>query len=114
MNKRFEEIKERLAELNPDAIVWDGFEDALIGIGSRCGQPALAVYDYDKMVEVLVKRDGMSVLDAIEYIDFNVTGGWLGDHTPIALTTIECPHEWEQIQTGTDEYCKHCGAFKND
>jgi len=80
-----EEIKETLAECNPDALLADGFDDALIGIAQRCGQPVLAVYDIDKCVDVLMKRDAMTYEEAREYLEFNSIGAWVGEHTPIWL-----------------------------
>ena len=31
----------------------------------------LVVYDFDKMVEILVDRDGMEEMEAIEWIEYN-------------------------------------------
>lgn len=47
--------------------------DALIGT-SHEGHP---IYDYNKMVECLVK-DGMTELEAIEWIDYNTIGSLCG------------------------------------
>jgi hypothetical protein len=66
----------------------DGFEDAFIGIGERCSQPDIAVYDYHKCLEILVERDGMTSEDAVEFMSFNVTGAWVGDRTPIFVTKM--------------------------
>jgi hypothetical protein len=66
-----------------ECITWDGFEDALIGI--TVGIEPVAVYDHDRMVEVCMKRDEMSQEEALEYISFNTTGGYLGPKTPIAI-----------------------------
>jgi hypothetical protein len=66
-----------------ECITWDGFEDALVGI--TMGIEPVAVYDHDKMVEVCMKRDEMSQEEALEYISFNATGGYLGPKTPIAI-----------------------------
>jgi hypothetical protein len=30
-------------------------------------------------------RDGMDDIEAIEYFDFNVSGAWVGENTPIFL-----------------------------
>jgi hypothetical protein len=80
-----DQIRIELVEQNPDALTVDGFDQALVGYVDRCGCPALACYDYNLMVEVLVNRDQMSREDAIEYIDFNVVGAWMGDGTPVFL-----------------------------
>ena len=65
---------------------WDGFDNAIIGVGERCTTDAMIVYDYDKMVKVLVTRDDMSYEEAEEYIDYNIVGAWIGDTTPIIVT----------------------------
>ena len=65
---------------------WDGFDNAIIGVGERCTTDSMIVYDYDKKVKVLVTRDDMSYEEAEEYIDFNIVGAWIGDTTPIIVT----------------------------
>lgn len=88
----FDEIVEALREENPEALLLDGFEGALIGRSSRCGQPALAVYDYDKLYDICDKQ-GMEP-DAIEeHLAFNVLGAWVGPHTPIVLMRTK-PEDW--------------------
>jgi len=77
-------IQETLSELNPEARLADGFEDALVGIGQQFNL-YLAVYDVKKAREVLMKRDGMSEDDAQDYLEFNVLGAYVGDNTPIFL-----------------------------
>ena len=65
---------------------WDGFDNAIIGVGERNNTDSMIVYDYDKMVKILVTRDDMSYEEAEEYIDFNIVGAWIGDTTPIIVT----------------------------
>ena len=65
---------------------WDGFDNAIIGVGERNNTDSMIVYDYDKMVKVLVTRDDMSYEEAEEYIDFNIVGAWIGDTPPIIVT----------------------------
>jgi hypothetical protein len=72
-----------VGEWNPDAMMADGFDDALIGIAERCGWPFLAVYDGMLCVHILMERDGMSREDAEEYLQSNVIGAWVGEQTPI-------------------------------
>ena len=66
-------------------LLCDGFDAALIGTVERCGQPTLACYDVDTMVEVLIARDGMEADEAREYLEFNVIGAWMGPGTPVFL-----------------------------
>ena len=74
-------------ELREPVLKADGFDDAVIGIGSRCGQPDLVVYDAEKCVEVLQKQ-GMTLEEAEEYFEFNVAGSWMGPHTPIFMRRL--------------------------
>jgi hypothetical protein len=74
-----------LAEENECALFADGFDEALIGhtVYQPGPRKAVPVYDLDKMLDILVERDGMSLDEAQEYIDFNVTGAWMGENTPL-------------------------------
>jgi len=67
-----------------EALLADGFEDALVGYGRRVNYP-VAIYDYDKCLEVMVERDGMTEEEAIEFFDFNVGGAYVGENTPVFL-----------------------------
>jgi hypothetical protein len=82
-----QQIKDQLAEENPDALLADGFDQALIGVARRCGQPPLAVYNYDLAVMLLCIRDKMTPEEAHEHMDFNVVGAWMGPNTPVWLYT---------------------------
>lgn len=83
-------VRDLLEDENPEAILWDGLDDALVGVARRCGQPTLAVYDYEKCIEVFMRGDpGMTYEDAVEWIEFNVVGGWIGEMTPVMLVRPE-------------------------
>ena len=60
----------------------DGFDDAIAGIIRQFNQPAKVVYDYGKCLEILEKRDGMTHDEAIEFMEFNVVGAYVGEDTP--------------------------------
>lgn len=80
-------ILELIEESNPQALKADGFDDCIIGIASRIGQPDLISYDVNKIIKVLQDRDGMEYDEALEYFDFNIIGAYMGEHTPIFITT---------------------------
>ena len=61
----------------------DGFDDAVIGIGERCGQEDIIVYDAQKCIKILVERDGIEFEEAREFFEFNTLGSWVGETTPI-------------------------------
>ena len=73
--------RELIAELNPEAIVWDGFDDAIIGYDMREWK---IIYDEAKMADILI-ADGMTYEDAIDYLGFNVFSTYVGDYTPINI-----------------------------
>lgn len=97
------EIKSRLMEGNEEALLlgtgaWENDvpeDHALVGIGYRCGQHELAVYSYSRLVEVFESHfaaDGVyddedydAHTAAVEWVDFNIVGAWVGDMTPIIL-----------------------------
>lgn len=67
-----------------DALYADGFEDAIVGVGHQCHNE-LVVYDYDKCVEILIKSQDFTYEDAIEWMEFNVVGAWVGENTPVFI-----------------------------
>ena len=46
-----------------------------------------AVYDEDKIIKVLIERDGMDDMEAIEFFEFNIRGSYMGDKTPMYIKT---------------------------
>tara|TARA_Y100000593_G_scaffold34350_1_gene67385 strand:+ start:1109 stop:1414 length:306 start_codon:yes stop_codon:yes gene_type:complete len=72
----------RLIEVNPEAMLADGLDKAIIGVGSRNGNK-VAVYSSEKCIEVFMENDGMSYEDAMEYFTFNTEGAYVGKYTPI-------------------------------
>ena len=67
----------------------DGHDDAIIGpamVWSENGDVrASLVYDAEVIRETLMKRDGMNPEDAREYIEFNIEGAYVGEHTPVLV-----------------------------
>jgi hypothetical protein len=80
-----ESTKTFIADVNPDALFADGFDDALIGY--EAGNDS-AVYDYSKCLEILMKRDKMDFHEAHEYMEFNVVCAFVGDFTPHFVHTL--------------------------
>lgn len=74
------------------ALYADGFEDAIVGVGGQCHNE-LVVYDWDKCVQILIDRDNMGYEEAVEWMDFNVTGAWMGPNTPVFIKVGETEFE---------------------
>ena len=79
--------REWAAEYNEEALVADGFDDAIIGVAERCSQDPLVVYSINACIDILISR-GMSEEDALDYFNFNVVGAWMGEGTPLFMWTV--------------------------
>ena len=64
----------------------DSYDDALIGVT----EDGRAVYDYDLMVEWLVKNSEMDETEAMEWIDFNTIRAlpYAGEGAPIVMFKV--------------------------
>lgn len=74
--------------LDPNTLYADGFEDALIGLGWQHTK-LIAIYDYEKCVEILILREDMTHEEAIEWMEYNVVGSYVGEYTPIFMLPKE-------------------------
>jgi hypothetical protein len=103
----------RVPEWAYGAVLYDGLETCLIGFGTQFNRP-VAIYNYNKCLAKLESDfrsecekasacDCDHDLEAQEWMDFNVTGGWVGNHTPVFL--MESSEEDEEPQG-----CKHCSS----
>ncbi len=61
------------------------FDDAIIGVAERIGDEPVVAYDTTKIVEILSRS--MSVDEAYEFFEFNILGAYVGDKTPLFITT---------------------------
>jgi hypothetical protein len=81
--------KEQIADLNPEALFADGFENALLGYNASS---FCAVYDYTNCLDILHKQ-GMTPEEAHEHMEFNVVGAYVGDFTPSFIHTFVQDYE---------------------
>jgi hypothetical protein len=79
--------REEIAEINPEALLCDGFDDAIIGMAERINLGPVVAYSVSKILDIMIERDGMTYEDAVEYYDYNIIGSWMGENTPIFITT---------------------------
>ena len=75
MKKR---IIEQLESDEENAIFYDGFDDAIIGLDLSSYR---VIYSVKKCIEILCMD--MNEEDAREHFEFNVIGGYVGGKTPI-------------------------------
>lgn len=80
-------IREDIAERNPDLLVMDPeyLDAAILGVVTRIGFEAVC-YDENKVLRLLMTHDKMTEEEAMEYIEFNMKGAWVGETTPVFLS----------------------------
>jgi len=78
---------EDIIEINPEALLCDGFDEAIIGTAERINLGPVVAYDTNKMITILMERDGMTLEEAWDFFDFNIQGAWMGEFTPVFITT---------------------------
>lgn len=76
---------EEVSEINPKALLADGFNDAILGMCVQFGQEPVVAYNYNECLEILKNRDGMSNSEATEYMDYNVVGSYMGINSPVFI-----------------------------
>lgn len=72
-----------------EAVVFDcpDYDNAIVGVS----EDGRVIYDYDLMVEDLIKKDNIEAMEAIEFIEYNTIGALpsAGPHGPIIMHRIE-------------------------
>lgn len=63
------------------------YDDALIGVTDD----NRAVYDYVKMIDWLVEKEGFNEIEAMEWIDYNTIRAlpYMGSNAPIIMFSLE-------------------------
>lgn len=78
---------ERACEARDMTIVLaDGLDEAFLGITHD--DPPRAVYSYERVIDVLVNQ-GLTVEEADEYFEYNIAGAYVGEQTPLFITSLE-------------------------
>ena len=73
---------ERLNEINPEAMLIDGMDRAIIGIEEN---KARVVYSVERIVEELMRINDWHEQTAREWYEFNISTAHVGDYTPILV-----------------------------
>lgn len=81
------DIRDELAEIDPDLLLMDEFDDCIIGICESFGGVPVVAYDYDKVLANL-QASGMTYEEAVEYHEFNQAGAYVGERTPVFIRRI--------------------------
>jgi hypothetical protein len=84
------DVIDELAALNPNALIPDGFEDAVIGIERRDEEGLVPIARISVNMCINILKKDMSEEEAIEFFNFNVGGSWHGENTPL-YTIVDTP-----------------------
>ena len=97
------QLTDWIAEYNPEALLADGFNDAILGICERIGMEPVVAYDRDRCIEILMQEfeasypkgtledddEGEDLYSAaVDYFEYNVIGSYVGEGTPVFITCI--------------------------
>ena len=74
-----------IEEYAPDAIILTDLDEAIIGIVESFGGGSRILYDKNKILDILMERDGMTRSEAEEFYDYNILGGYFGESNPVFL-----------------------------
>lgn len=108
-------IEAFIEETLPDdqtVVLADGLEDAFIGIGRTFNSIPVAIYNTDKVIEILMTRDVMTHEEALEFFDFNIAGAYIGEATPIFMSVMNRPTgQFKDTQTSSTSACANSYAI---
>ena len=76
------ELVEYIEHNYPDSLLANGYNSAIIGIASGFDSGRV-VYSVKKMVEGCMKELSVDADEAIEWLEYNTFGAFIGEYTPI-------------------------------
>lgn len=79
--------REEISEINPKALIVDGFDKAIVGMAEGINTGSVVAYDIDKIINIMMERDGMDYTEAYEFYLYNIADAYLGEYTPIFINT---------------------------
>ncbi len=77
--------REEAATADEGMLFLDGLDAALVGVVRQFGRPAVALYDYTRVLAVLKADFGMDDDGAREFFETNLLGASVGEYTPAFL-----------------------------
>ena len=84
------------------AVFLEGLNDAIIGAATNKDFDYVLVYSVDKIMDILMTREQMTVLAAREWFDFNIDAHY-GKRSPIFIESVN-------VADGNTVYCDDFGG----
>lgn len=79
-------IRHDLLQLNPQALFSEDHDGALMGYTLNCYMPHRAVYDAERVAELVMDRDKVSWTEAFEQLERETFCAYVGDSGPLYLS----------------------------
>lgn len=84
-------IREECLELagidgEDEMIFYDGFDQAIVGVGQVAGSPPIVVYDRQRCLDLL---EGLGCDNPREFFEHNVACAYVGTGSPVFVTLLE-------------------------
>lgn len=70
-------------EVPTGILIADGLDEAAMGYTTTSDGCEHVVYDYNKCVEIFMSQNNWEYEEAMEWVDFNVVGAYVGENTPL-------------------------------
>ena len=83
-----EQMNEFIEMTAGSAMVADGFDEAFIGVASGFNTEPEAVYDREKVHDILCEDHSMTPEEAVEFFEYNIIGAGM-DKAPLFLDRFE-------------------------
>tara|TARA_Y100000590_G_scaffold468528_1_gene651586 strand:- start:1379 stop:1630 length:252 start_codon:yes stop_codon:yes gene_type:complete len=81
-------IREELCEhFGDDLLFANGYDNAIIGVcsGHDSGR---VVYSVKKMIEICSQELAIDYEEAVEWLEYNTFGAYVGENTPVYVETL--------------------------
>ena len=73
----------------------DGFDEAVVGTITSYGRGESVLYSTEKILGIMMERDGMSADEALEFFHYNILGSYNGEGMPSFLNDHVEPLEFD-------------------
>jgi len=73
----------------------DGFDEAVVGTITSYGRGESVLYSTEKIIGIMMERDGMSADEALEFFHVNILGSYNGEGMPSFLNDHVEPLEFD-------------------
>ena len=73
----------------------DGFDEAVVGTITSYGRGESVLYSTEKIIGIMMERDGMSANEALEFFHYNILGSYNGEGMPAFLNDHVEPLEFD-------------------